>query len=81
VKNPQDHLIELAHYKMPFGKYKGQYLVDIPEAYYVWFRQKGFPDGKLGRLLAEMHEIKVNGLEPIVRKVQRQYPRPSNLRG
>lgn len=81
MKNPQDHLIELAHYKMPFGKYKGQYLVDIPEAYYVWFRQKGFPEGKLGRLLAEMHEIKVNGLEPIVRKVQRKYPRPANLKG
>ena len=79
MKNPQDHLIELAHYRMPFGKYKGQYLVDIPEAYYVWFRQKGFPEGKLGRLLTEMHEIKVNGLEPIVRKVQRQYPRPPNL--
>ena len=79
MKNPQEHLIELAHYRMPFGKYKGQYLVDIPEAYYVWFRQKGFPEGKLGRLLTEMHEIKVNGLEPIVRKVQRQYPRPPNL--
>ncbi len=73
--NPQEHLIELAHYKMPFGKYKGQYLVDIPEAYYVWFRQKGFPEGKLGRLLTEMHEIKVNGLEPIIRNVQRKYPK------
>lgn len=77
---PQDHLIELAHYKMPFGKYRGQYLVDIPEAYYIWFKQKGFPDGKLGRLLKEMTEIKVNGLEPMVRKVQREYPKPDNLR-
>lgn len=77
---PQDHLIELAHYKMPFGKYKGQYLVDIPEPYYIWFKQKGFPEGKLGRLLKEMTEIKVNGLEPIVRKVQREYPKPENLR-
>lgn len=76
----QEHLIELAHYKMPFGKYKGQYLVDIPEAYYTWFRQKGFPKGKLGRLLQEMHEIKVNGLEPLVRKVQRDFARPKNLR-
>lgn len=79
MKNPQEHLIELAHYKMPFGKYKGQYLVDIPEAYYVWFRQKGFPEGKLGRLLTEMHEIKVNGLEPIIRNVQRKYPKSSSL--
>ncbi len=77
MKNPQDHLIELAHYRMPFGKYKGKYLVDIPESYYVWFRQKGFPDGKLGKLLAEMHEIKINGLEPIIKKVQRQYPKPN----
>ncbi len=77
---PQDHLIELAHYKMPFGKYKGEYLVDIPEYYYVWFKQKGFPEGKLGRLLQEMHEIKINGLEPIVRKVQRDFSKPSNLK-
>ena len=77
MKNPQDHLIELAHYRMPFGKYKGKFLVDIPESYYVWFRQKGFPDGKLGKLLAEMHEIKINGLEPIIKKVQRQYPKPN----
>ena len=77
MKNPQDHLIELAHYRMPFGKYKGKYLVDIPESYYVWFRQKGFPDGKLGKLLEEMHEIKINGLEPIIKKVQRQYPKPN----
>lgn len=61
------HLIELANYKMPFGKYKDQYLVNIPEAYYVWFKQKGFPDGKLGRLLHEMHEIKINGLEGLLR--------------
>lgn len=77
---PQDHLIELAHYKMPFGKYKGRYLVDIPEAYYIWFKQKGFPEGKLGRLLQEMTEIKTNGLEPIVRKVQREFPKPHNLK-
>ena len=80
MKDPQEHLIELAHYKMPFGKYKGQYLVDIPEAYYVWFRQKGFPEGKLGRLLTEMHEIKINGLEPIIRKVQREYPTSINTK-
>ena len=65
---------------MPFGKYKGEYLVDIPEYYYVWFKQKGFPEGKLGRLLQEMYEIKVNGLEPMIKKVQRTYSKPSNLR-
>ncbi len=63
------HLIELANYKMPFGKYKDQYLVNLPEAYYAWFQQKGFPEGKLGRLMKEMHEIKMNGLEDLLRKL------------
>lgn len=65
------HLIELANYKMPYGKYKGRYLVDLPEPYLVWFRQKGFPDGKLGRLLQEMHEIKINELEGLIRPLIR----------
>jgi len=60
------HLEELANYKMPFGKYKGKLLVQIPEPYYVWFKQKGFPKGKLGNLLEEMYEIKLNGLEAIL---------------
>lgn len=57
------HLRELAAYRMPFGKYKGRRLVDLPEPYVVWFAQKGFPEGKLGRLLREVYEIKLNGLE------------------
>jgi len=61
------HLIELANYKMPYGKYEGRYLVDIPEPYFTWFARKGFPDGKLGKLLKEMHEIKINGLESVIR--------------
>ncbi|MEO9893726.1 DUF3820 family protein [Aurantibacter sp.] len=68
-------LIELAHYRMPFGKFKGRLLVDLPEPYYVWFKQKGFPTGKLGTLLESMYEIKVNGLEPIIRKIQKDFPR------
>jgi len=68
-------LIELAHYRMPFGKYKGRYLVNLPEAYFVWFKQKGFPDGKLGRLLQSMHEIKINGLESIILKIQKDFPK------
>ena len=65
------HLVELANYKMPFGKYKGQFLVNLPEAYYVWFKQKGFPPGKLGNLMHEMHEIKINGLEGLIKKLIR----------
>lgn len=68
----KEHLIALANYKMPFGKYKGQYLVNIPEPYYTWFRNKGFPPGKLGKLMAEMNEIKINGLEDLIRPLIRK---------
>ena len=54
---------------MPFGKYKGEYLVKIPEAYYIWFQQKGFPEGKLGAMMQEILEIKVNGLEALLLKL------------
>ena len=56
-------LLELARMKMPFGKYKGRLLIDLPEPYMVWFNQKGFPSGKLGDMLRTVYEIKVNGLE------------------
>ena len=66
----QEALLELAFLKMPFGKYAGRYLDEIPEAYYVWFRQKGWPKGKLGEQLQAMFEVKVNGLEPIIREIR-----------
>lgn len=69
-------LLELAYAKMPYGKYQGLFLVDIPEPYYVWYRNKGFPAGKFGQQLASMYEIKVNGLEPIIRELKRKYPKP-----
>lgn len=56
-------LRELMTMKMPFGKYAGRRLVDLPEPYVVWFARKGFPHGKLGQMLAIVHEIKINGLE------------------
>ena len=68
-------LIELAHYKMPFGKYKGYYLIDIPEYYFTWFKQKGFPEGKLGVMMTQMHDIKINGLDEIIRKIKQDFPR------
>ncbi|RXG24941.1 DUF3820 family protein [Leeuwenhoekiella aequorea] len=73
--NPEN-LIELAHYKMPFGKYQDRYLVDLPEYYYTWFKQKGFPEGKLGMMMQQMYEIKVNGLEELIYKIKSQYPAP-----
>lgn len=63
VKFDQNQLLELATMKMPFGKYSGRLLIDLPEPYVVWFGQQGFPKGKLGKMLATIYEIKVNGLE------------------
>ncbi len=57
------HLLELAATKMPFGKYAGRLLIDLPERYIVWFAGQGFPAGKLGMMLQTVYEIKVNGLE------------------
>jgi uncharacterized protein len=61
-----DDLTELANTRMPFGRFKGRYLLDLPDAYYVWFSRRGFPQGKLGSMLAAMHEIKTNGLEDLL---------------
>ena len=55
--------LKLAAMKMPFGKYKGQRLIDLPEPYLVWFSRKGFPEGRLGEMLSAVYEIKRNGLE------------------
>ena len=59
----EQQLIELAEMRMPFGKYKGCRLIDLPEPYVVWFSQNGFPRGKLGEMLSIVYEIKANGLE------------------
>jgi len=48
---------------MPYGKFEGRRICDIPEYYLVWYKRKGFPKGKLGMLLETMYEIKLNGLE------------------
>jgi uncharacterized protein (DUF3820 family) len=58
-----NELLELAAMRMPFGKYQGRLLIDLPEPYVVWFAKNGFPEGKLGRMLQTVYEIKVNGLE------------------
>ncbi len=71
--NNKEALIELAHYKMPFGKYKDEYLIDIPEYYYTWFKQKGFPQGKLGLMMQQMHDIKINGLEELIYNIKKMH--------
>jgi len=56
-------LLRLARTRMPFGRYKGRLLIDLPEPYVIWFAKKGFPKGELGRMLNIVYEVKVNGLE------------------
>lgn len=73
--NNQDQLIKLAHTKMPFGKYKDWYLIDLPEYYVVWYSNKGFPKGQLGEQLKLVYELKLNGLEEIVKNIRRNFPK------
>ena len=55
---------------MPFGKYAGRPLVDLPDTYIVWFAKKGFPKGELGEMLKLVYEIQLNGLEYLIRPLQ-----------
>lgn len=72
-----DHqfLIKLAHTKMPYGKYEGRYLIDLPEYYVVWYHNKGFPKGKLGDMLTQVYELKINGLEYLIHDIKKRFPR------
>jgi hypothetical protein len=64
------YLEELVKTKMPFGKYKDRLVCDLPEFYLVWYHSKGFPKGKLGEQLATMYEIKLNGLEYLLKPLR-----------
>ncbi len=64
-------LIKLAQTKMPYGKYKGRFMIDLPEFYVVWYRNKGFPKGQIGDMLATVYELKINGLEDLLRNIQK----------
>ncbi|WP_342354882.1 DUF3820 family protein [Pedobacter suwonensis] len=57
---------------MPYGKYKGYLICNIPESYLLWYKDKGFPKGKLGDLMATMFEIRVNGLEYLLTPLKNQ---------
>lgn len=65
-------LTDLATIPMPFGKYKGSILCELPEPYLVWFKQKGFPSGRLGFLLGTLYEIKLNGLEYLLKPLKKK---------
>lgn len=62
----KEDLVKIATVKMPFGKYSGRILIDLPEDYLLWFAKKEFPQGQLGMLMQLALEIKVNGLENII---------------
>ncbi len=63
-------LVELVKTRMPYGKYKGTIICDLPEFYLSWYHQKGFPEGKLGMLLSTLYEIKLNGLEYLLKPLR-----------
>jgi len=65
-------LVKLARTKMPFGRYKGRFLIDLPERYLVWFSNNGFPEGQLGDMLRMVYEIKLNGLEYLFKPLRKE---------
>ena len=66
-------LIDLVTKTMPYGKYKGRLLCDVPEHYLIWLKGKGFPAGKLGMWLNTLYEIRLNGLEDILTQLKKNH--------
>ncbi|MDP9784526.1 DUF3820 family protein [Pseudomonas fluorescens] len=62
--------------QMPFGKYKGRILADLPGQYLNWFAREGFPHGELGGLLALMQEIDHNGLSDLLDPLRAKHGKP-----
>jgi len=70
----EEQLLDAVQQTMPFGKYKGRKLLDLPEPYLVWFHRQGFPNNKLGQQLALIYEVKVNGLEGMLKDLLERTP-------
>ncbi len=66
-------LIRLVQARMPFGKYKDQFVTDLPIHYLEWFKREGFPEGILGQYLSTMYEVKINGIEKILTPLKKKY--------
>ncbi len=66
----REDLLKLANMQMPFGKYKGKVLIDLPEEYLLWFSKEGFPEGELGELLQLALEIRRGGLEKMLKPLK-----------
>lgn len=63
-------LLKLVTMRMPFGKYKGIELCNLPVSYLEWFAREGFPAGQMGMLLSTMYEIRINGLEYLLKPLK-----------
>jgi len=70
----EEQLLDAIQQTMPFGKYQGRKLLDLPEPYLVWFHRQGFPNNKLGQQLALIYEVKVNGLEGMLKDLLERTP-------
>ena len=66
----QSDLIKLATWSMPFGKYAGRALIDLPEAYLFWFHKNSFPEGELGKLMKLCLELKIEGLDGLIKPLK-----------
>ena len=67
-----EDLEKLVNVEMPYGKYKGRVIADLPGNYLHWFAREGFPEGEIGRLLALMREIDHNGLKPLLEPLRKR---------
>ena len=70
LEEQRDVLRALVTTRMPYGKYKNRLLCDLPEPYLSWYHAKGFPKGKMGKLLSTIYEIKLNGLEYLLKPLK-----------
>ncbi len=75
MDDQQKQLIKLANTKMPYGKYEGKYLIDLPEYYVVWIQNNRLPKGELGEQIKLIYELKLNGLEELIRNIKKHYPK------
>ena len=68
-------LIKLVQARMPFGKYEGRFITDLPVHYLEWFSREGFPNGDLGQYLSTMYEVKTNGIEKVLDPIKMEFRR------